>query len=156
MRFIVTLLFFGALNASAQVKLLTLDKLEQRIAKGQDTIYVVNFWATWCGPCVEELPYFEKLNHAYQDKPIKVILMSMDFKSKLEKEVIPFVKKHKLSSETYVLNEVDTQAAIKRIDRKWSGAIPATWFITRDRRVNTLVEKGFTYADLTNTLISLK
>ena len=149
-------LFFTALSCSAQVKFLTLDKLEQRINKGKDTTYVVNFWATWCGPCVEELPYFEKLNKEYQNKPIKVILMSMDFKSKLEREVIPFVKKHQLSSEIYVLDEADQQAFIKRIDRKWSGAIPATWFINSNRKINALYEKEFTYVDLTNTLIGLK
>ncbi|WP_461485203.1 TlpA disulfide reductase family protein, partial [Pedobacter sp.] len=49
-------------SSNLQVKLLTLNELEQRIAKGKDTTYVVNFWATWCGPCVEELPYFEKLS----------------------------------------------------------------------------------------------
>ena len=157
MRFICAFsLFFSALCCSAQVKLLTLNKLEQRINRGKDTTYIVNFWATWCGPCVEELPYFEKLNKENQNKPVKVILMSMDFKSKLEREVVPFVKKHQLSSEIYVLDEADQQAFIKRIDKKWSGAIPATWFINSNRKINAFYEKEFTYVDLTNTLISLK
>ena len=81
-KFIVTILLILAVNyANAQVKLLTLNELEQRVAKGKDTTYVVNFWATWCGPCVEELPYFEKVNAENVSKPFKVILMSLDFKS---------------------------------------------------------------------------
>ena len=149
-------LFLASFTCSAQVKLLTLAKLEQRIASGKDTTYVVNFWATWCGPCLAELPYFEKLAKEYNTKPIKVILMSLDFKSKLEREVIPFVKKHKLASEVYVVNEVDQQAFQERVNKKWSGAIPATWFINSNKHINAFYEKEFTYSDLNNTLINLR
>jgi thiol-disulfide isomerase/thioredoxin len=48
---------------------------------------VINFWATWCAPCVKEIPNFEKLNTTYKASPLKVILVSLDFKSKLEKVV---------------------------------------------------------------------
>ena len=81
--FILISLFFTAFSANAQVKLLTLNELNNRVAIGKDTTYVVNFWATWCGPCVDELPSFEQLQAQYKDKPLKVILISLDFKSKL-------------------------------------------------------------------------
>lgn len=157
MRYILTLfVFFIVLNCNAQVKLLTLSDLEQRMDKGKDTTYVVNFWATWCGPCVEELPYFERLNSAYKKQPIKVILMSLDFKSKLQKEVIPFVKKYKLAAEVYVVNEANQQMFIEKVNSKWSGAIPATWFVNKMKKVNSFYEKEFTYDDLNNTLLNLK
>ncbi|RZK43222.1 MAG: TlpA family protein disulfide reductase [Pedobacter sp.] len=149
-------LFLFAVNCNAQVKLLTLSELEQRMAKGKDTTYVVNYWATWCGPCVEELPYFEKLGRETKNKPVKVILMSLDFKSKLQKEVIPFVKKNNLGSEVYVVNEADQQLFIERVNKKWSGAIPATWFVNTSRKINSFYEREFTYDDLKNTLLNLK
>ncbi|MES2652138.1 MAG: TlpA disulfide reductase family protein [Bacteroidota bacterium] len=149
-------LVFVIFHCNAQVKLLTLSELEQRVAKGKDTTYVVNFWATWCGPCVEELPYFEKLSTTYKNQPVKVILMSLDFKSKLQSQVIPFVKKHKLTTEVYVINEPDQQAFIEKVDKKWSGAIPATWFINTKKKISAFYEKEFTYNDLTNTLLNLK
>lgn len=150
------LLTIIALNLNAQVKLLTLNELEQRITKGKDTTFVVNFWATWCGPCIEELPSFEKLQADYKNKPFKVILMSLDFKSKLKSVVIPFVQKQKLQTEVYVINETDQQAFIDRVDPKWSGSIPATLFFNKQKQIRVFYERPFaSYKELTNKIESL-
>ncbi|MDN3585273.1 TlpA disulfide reductase family protein [Pedobacter aquatilis] len=140
-----------AYSAEAQVKLLTLDDLDKRILSGKDTTYVVNFWATWCAPCVAELPNFEKLNVSNFKKPVKVILVSLDFKSKLQKQVIPFVKKNNLKSEVFLLNELDQQQYIERIDKKWSGAIPATLFV--NKKVRRFYEQEFSEAELRKVLL---
>jgi len=141
-------------SLSAQVKLLTLDELDKRMAAGKDTTYVVNFWATWCGPCVAELPNFEKLRVANSKKPVKVLLISVDFKSKLQKEVIPFVVKNQLKAEVFLLNETDQQKYIERVDPKWTGAIPATLFVKQKTR--RFYEQEFTEKQLKNTLLNLK
>ncbi|WP_316737383.1 TlpA disulfide reductase family protein [Pedobacter aquatilis] len=141
-------------SAKSQVKLLTLDELDKRISNGKDTTYVVNFWATWCAPCVAELPNFEKLRISNLKKPIKVLLVSLDFKSKLEKSVIPFVNKNNIKAEVFLLNEPEQQAYIGRIDKKWSGAIPATLFV--NKKVRRFYEKEFTEAELESTLLMLK
>lgn len=141
-------------SANAQVKLLTLDELDKRIARGKDTTYVINFWATWCSPCVAELPNFEKLHLANLETPVKILLVSLDFKSKLEKEVIPFVKQNNIKAEVLLLNERDQQRYIERIDKKWSGAIPATLFV--NKKIRRFYEKEFTESELKNTLLNLK
>jgi len=141
-------------SVNAQVKLLKLDDLDQRIAKGKDTTYVINFWATWCAPCVAELPNFEKLHLSNLKKPVKVLLVSLDFKSKLQKEVIPFVQHNKINAEVFLLNEADQQQYIERIDKKWSGAIPATLFVNKKTR--RFYEKEFTETELKDTLLNLK
>jgi thiol-disulfide isomerase/thioredoxin len=61
-----------------------------------DTTYVINFWATWCKPCVEEIPHFEKLYATYKNQKVKVIMVSCDFKKQLETRVIPFVQNKKM------------------------------------------------------------
>ena len=141
-------------TVNAQVKLLTLDDLDKRIAQGKDTTYVINFWATWCSPCVAELPNFEKLRLANLKKPVKVLLVSLDFKSKLQKSVIPFVKTNNIKAEVFLLNEPDQQQYIERIDKNWSGAIPATLFVKK--KVRRFYEKEFTEQELKETLLNLK
>jgi len=152
--FLLICLSLISYSLSAQVKLLTLDELDKRIAAGKDTTYVVNFWATWCAPCVAELPNFEKLRVANLKKPVKVILISVDFKSKLQKEVIPFVVKKQIKAEVFLLNESDQQKYIERVDPKWTGAIPATLFIKQKTR--RFYEQEFTEKQLKNTLLNLK
>jgi len=152
--FLILCLSLITYSVNAQVKLLTLNELDKRIANGKDTTYVINFWATWCSPCVAELPNFEKLRLANIKKPVKVILVSLDFKSKLQKEVIPFVLRNQINAEVFLLNEPDQQQYTERIDKKWSGAIPATLFVNQKSR--QLYEKEFTEAELKNTLLNLK
>ncbi|NTE01206.1 TlpA family protein disulfide reductase [Agrobacterium tumefaciens] len=140
--------------AHSQVKLLTIDDLEKRLNNGKDTTYVINFWATWCAPCVAELPNFEKLRLANLKNPVKVLLVSLDFKSKLQKEVIPFVQKNNINAEVFLLNAQDRQTDIQRVDKHWSGAIPATLFV--NKKMRSFYEKEFTEAELKNALLNFK
>lgn len=143
----VIILFAGSVNAQG-VNLLKINQLESRMKKGGDTVYVVNFWATWCAPCIAELPHFEKLQVEYKDQPLRVLLVSLDSKSKLEKVVIPFVKRNKLQAEVFLLNESNEQEYIDRISKEWSGALPATLIYNRKKNVRSFYEKEFIYPDL--------
>jgi thiol-disulfide isomerase/thioredoxin len=98
--------------------------------KGNKT-YVVNFWATWCAPCIKELPYFEELNN---NKNIEVILVSLDFPKHKEKRLLPFIKKRQLSSRVILLDDDDENFWINDISSTWSGALPATLIYTQNRR----------------------
>ena len=106
-----------------------------------DTTYVINFWATWCAPCVKELPYFEELNQKYEDKKVKVILVSQDFSKQLETKLKPFLEKNKLQSEVLVLIDPDANSWIDKVNPVWSGAIPATVVYKSDK--NEFYEKSF-------------
>lgn len=140
------LLFFilKPVAQAQQVNLLTIDELNHRTANGPDTTYIINFWATWCAPCVKELPHFEKLGAAYKASKLKVLLVNVDFKSKLKTDVIPFVKRKKLKSEVFLLNESDPDIYINRIDKTWTGSIPATLFVKNGKRVFSENEYNYT------------
>jgi len=139
-------LLFSVKGYNQNVKLLTINQLNERIKNGKDSTYVVNFWATWCAPCIKELPHFEKLGADYKSEKLAVLLVSLDFKSKLTSNVVPFVKRKNLQNEVFLLNESSPQEFIDRIDPSWSGSIPATLFIKNDKR--KFVESEFTYEQL--------
>jgi thiol-disulfide isomerase/thioredoxin len=129
-------------------KLLTYPELERYLGEFQDTLLVVNFWATWCRPCVEELPYFEEVNAQWKAKKVKVILVSCDFLNEIESRLVPFLKKKELKSEVVVLNETDPNNWIDKVNPRWSGAIPATLLINRKSEKAAFEEKAFTRSEL--------
>ena len=110
------------------------DDLAYIFNQQSDTTYIINFWATWCKPCVEELPYFETLTKKHKDKPVKVILVSLDFEKQLVKKLLPFIKKHQIQSEVLVLTDPDANTWVDKVEPKWSGAIPVTLIYRQEQR----------------------
>ena len=118
-----------------------------------DTTYIINFWATWCKPCIKELPAFEKINEQYSNQKVKVVLASLDFPDRIEKQVIPFMEKHNLQSEVVLLDDPDANSWIPKVSEKWSGAIPAT--IIYNQKERKFYERSFTYEELNTELTSI-
>ncbi len=102
------------------------EGVESIFNQNNDTTYVINFWATWCKPCVEELPYFELVQKKYKDEKIQVVLVSLDFKRQLEKKLKPFLEERNLVSRVVVLTDNKYNNWINRVDADWGGAIPVT------------------------------
>lgn len=111
--------------------------------KTSDTTYVINFWATWCKPCVEELPFFEELGNEYADQPVKVILISLDFENQRLTKLQPFLEKKKLRNEVIHFTDPDSSTWIDAIYPEWSGALPATYIFHRDKW--KFYEKSFSH-----------
>tara|TARA_R110002050_G_scaffold202806_1_gene338007 strand:+ start:8823 stop:9368 length:546 start_codon:yes stop_codon:yes gene_type:complete len=114
--------------------------------KKDNTIYVINFWATWCAPCVKELPSFEKLNEKYANKNVKVILVSLDFPHLYEKKLKPFIINNKLKSKVIALDDADMNTWIPQVDASWSGSIPASIIYKND--TSKFFEQSFSFEEL--------
>lgn len=122
------------------------QELKPIINKTDDKIHVVNFWATWCGPCIKELPYFETVTEAYDSNNVEVLLVSLDFPNKYETALKPFIVEHNLKSKVVALNDVDANSWIPEVDETWSGALPATIIYKGEQR--KFYEQSFTLEEL--------
>ena len=100
-----------------------------------DTTYVINFWATWCSPCVKEIDFFEEVHTSFEDSKVKVILVSLDFPNQMDQRLIPFLESKEITAQVMLMTDLNYDMWIERVDECWSGAIPATLIFNRKQRV---------------------
>ena len=129
--FLSIFLFSCKNKNSPNIDIITFDELYKTIDLTSDNTYVINFWATWCRPCVKELPYFEFVNSQYSDKNVKVLLVSLDFPSQIESKIKPYIFSKKIRSKVLLLNDPDLKSWIPKVSDKWVGGIPATLIVNR-------------------------
>jgi thiol-disulfide isomerase/thioredoxin len=134
--------------ADLKVQVVKMPWLDSVLQLNNDTTYVINFWATWCIPCVAELPDFEKAGLAFADQKVKVILISLDYEKKLKETVVPFLLRKKINSMVVLLNEPDANSWIEKVDANWSGALPATLIRNQVNSVRTFYEKELNFEEL--------
>ena len=124
------ILFFSCSDkANKDIEVVDFDGFYSKIDLSSDDTYVINFWATWCSPCVKELPYFESVNKEYADKNVKVFLVSLDFPSQIESKLKPYIKKNKIKSNVILLDDSKINKWVPSVSEKWDGGIPATLIV---------------------------
>lgn len=124
----VILSFFSCKNEKKPSYTIIRDfkNIENIFNKSNDTVYVINFWATTCPPCLRELPMLDKLSAELPDKPIKTYLISIDNEDRIDKYVKPFLKKLDIKSDVYSLIDEDMSSWTAKINPEWYGALPYT------------------------------
>lgn len=139
---------FASAQTAGLVKVKDIQKL---MNTPSDKIQVINFWATWCAPCIKELPHFEKLNDENQN--VKVTLVSMDYDLDPDPEKVNrFMQRKKIKSEVLLLAERDPNEWIDKIEKNWSGALPATLIINSKTGKRKFIEKELKEGDLEKLL----
>jgi len=124
--------------------------LEPYLNKSTDSIYVVNFWATWCAPCIKEFPYFEQLHKEYKSDKLDILMVSLDFPNQLDKSLYPFIKNRKTDLNVVLLDDPAQNVWIEKVDSTWSGALPSTLVYKGNSRV--FIEGPVDYNDLVNAI----
>lgn len=130
----------------ATIATVNFEQLSPRLHMNNDTIYIINFWASWCNPCVKEIPDFEKINSAYKNKKIKMIMVSLDFPNQLETKVLPFIAEQKITAEVVLLFNPNANSWINKVSPEWAGSIPATLIYKNDFR--SFREGSYSYQEL--------
>jgi thiol-disulfide isomerase/thioredoxin len=136
-------IFFSALIFGQSIDKIKYADLEKLIDQTSEELTVVNFWATWCGPCIKEMPHFDQLD---ESSKIKVYFVSLDFPQELDK-VEMFLKKRSINAQTFWLDENDADSYLRQVSDTWSGAIPATLFVDRNKKRH-FFERSFSSEEL--------
>jgi thiol-disulfide isomerase/thioredoxin len=156
-RIFCLILFISSLNCFSQkISTIKVTDLEKRISNDSDTTYIVNFWATWCAPCVKELPDFDSITKVYGSEKVKILLISLDFKEDMNTKIIPFYNRKRLRSEVYLLDEANGNYFIPRVSEQWTGAIPATLILNNQKKYRAFYEKKLSYEFLKGEIEGIK
>ena len=137
------------------ITLLSLDAKPQKMAswkitdvvnyysKKSDSVYVVSFWATFCRPCIGEIPFMQDITKKYADKKVKLLLVSLDLRDYYPVKIKSFAKRNGITADVVWLNETDADYFCNMIDKKWGGSIPATIIVNAATGYKKFFEQEF-------------
>lgn len=124
-KMLLFLILLLSMQMRAQYTIIHKSELQRLLVSPTDTIHLINFWATWCAPCVKELPVFDSLTQGRGLPPFKITLISLDF-AKDSLKLKNFILKKNLRHNVLLLDEPDYNSWIDAVDPTWEGSIPAT------------------------------
>jgi thiol-disulfide isomerase/thioredoxin len=130
--FILLTVCFLQSSHAQEIRKLKIDQLMKMIDTAR-TPLVINFFATWCGPCIREIPWFEK-HIAASNKKVKLLLVSIDFADDYPKAIATYIKKQAFKSQVVWLNETDADIFCPPVDKAWDGAIPVTLMVNNSKK----------------------
>ncbi len=150
---IIIALFASGSLFSQQVKKIKITDLEKTIAESK-TPLIVNFWATWCAPCVAEIPYFQEEVNKHKKDSVQLLLISVDFREDYAK-ISPFLKQRKFTAPVSWLDETKADYFCPKVDAKWSGSIPASLFINNKKGYRKFFEKQLKHEELKKEIMAI-
>ena len=126
--FAIAFLFVGTLLRAQEVKSVKITELEKTIAESK-TPLIINFWATFCVPCLQEIPYFQEIAGQYKSKDVSIVFVSLDMKKDFPVKVNDMAKRLKLIYPVVWLNETNADYFCPKIDTSWTGGMPSSLFV---------------------------
>jgi len=149
---ILLLVLFSLAGLGQEAQKIKITDLEKIVSESHGPL-IVNFWATFCKPCLEEIPHFQKMQEKYEKDGLQIIFVSLDLQDAYPKKVNAFIRKRKMSS--YFLDETNADYFCPKVDEKWSGVIPATLFINNEKNYRKFVEEQISEDVFENEILQL-
>lgn len=151
---LITALLLGYSGIAQQITRLSINELQAYIEKS-DKPLVVNFWATFCKPCVEEIPYFQSAIRNQYKGEVELLLVSLDLPADYPRKITAFAAQKNFFAPIAWLNETDADYFCPKIDQKWSGAIPCTLMVNNKKRYRKFYDDQLSSAQLEKELKAL-
>lgn len=150
--FFILVMLLAAVTALTQSYLkVSAAQVEEVLKRKTDTTYVVNFFASWCAPCIQELPELQAFAAEHQSEKVKLILVSLDFEEDADEALIPLLHKYSITDPVWLLRE-DGNRWITRIDKHWGGSIPATLIANQSHNQRLFLPQRVTRVSLNQYL----
>ncbi len=151
---LIVSLLAGSLIFGQEVRRVKITDLEKIIAESK-TPLIINMWATWCKPCIEEIPYFQEEALAHSKDSLQLLLVSLDFKEAFPNNIKTFASQRNITASILWLDETDADYFCPKIDPKWSGAIPATLFVNNKKGYRKFAEDQLSHEELKREIMAL-
>ena len=136
------------------IKKVKITDLEKTIAESK-TPLIINFWASWCKPCLEEIPYFmEEVKNHVKDS-LKLLLVSLDMDDAYPAQIRHTITKRKITVPVQWLDETNADYFCPKIDPTWSGAIPATLFMNKQTGYRKFFEEKLSEENLEKEIMAI-
>ena len=143
-----------AISQGQSARIIHWPEMQVMLADTTDSLTVINFWATWCKPCVQELPYFEKARATFASKPVRFRYISLDFAADFKSRLVPFISKKMRGAQVYLLDETDYNSWIDKVEPSWGGSIPFTLFLNNPKKIRKFASSELSYEQLIQNISS--
>ncbi len=133
--------------AGPQLTPVNADDLRDRlstIAAESDDVVLLNFWATWCRPCLDEIPVFMELERTYRDRGFRFVAVSLDDAESMDGQVLPFMKKWFPEFESLISLEYDMDDIVSVVDGGWNEVLPTSYIFGRDGELAERLQGKYT------------
>jgi len=149
------LLFICSESIAQKSKRIKWEEMEEMMGDSTDSLTVINFWATWCKPCLEELPFFERIRLKTKDKPVRFWYISLDFAEQQKTKLDPFIKARMPGAKVFLLDETNYDKWITKIDSSWQGSIPVTLVVNNSKKIRKFHNSELNEVQLNEIISSL-
>jgi thiol-disulfide isomerase/thioredoxin len=129
-------------NISVSQEIISINNVNDIVnIKNQNAgkVFAINFWASWCKPCVNEFPALVKLNKNYNSRNFNLIFISLDFKEEVSTKLLPFLKINDVDYTTYYLDTNSPEEIMDYLNKKWDGGIPATFIFDKSGKLQNFI-----------------
>lgn len=135
------------LLAPKTVEPISAAEFRQLLAHHKGKVILVNLWATWCAPCLKELPELAKLQEQYRDKGLQVLAVTLDEPNLLETRVKRTWHERAASLPAYLQTEVSSDKFVSVIDPAWAEIMPTNYVLDRAGKLKATLTGGKTLAE---------
>ena len=152
---IAALILAFEINAQEVKTINNVDEMKSVFESIKGKAILLNFWATWCKPCVKEFPELVKLYKQYKDKGFELVFISLDVPEDVEPKLKPFLQKQGVDFTTYYSTFKKPEELMEYIDKSWQGAIPSTYIYDKQGSLKSSILGTRTYEQFEQEIIPL-